>query len=79
MQSDLRLTLIHVLDDAPDGWQGETGRVDAALLDRHLPPESRDWPHMLCGPGPMIDALRAALRDGGVPARHIDFEIFELV
>jgi len=79
MQSDLDLTLIHVLDSAPDGWTGESGRVDADLLARQLPPDTRDWPHLLCGPGPMIDAVRDGLRGLGVPARHIDFEIFELV
>jgi predicted ferric reductase len=79
MRDDLALTLVPVLDTPPPGWTGETGRVDADLLARHLPPHSRDWPHLLCGPGPMIDAVRAALRDLGVPARHIDFEIFELV
>jgi predicted ferric reductase len=79
MHHELNLTLIHVLDDPPEGWTGESGRVDADLLARHLPPETRHWPHMLCGPGPMLDAVRAALRDMGVPARHIDFEIFELV
>ncbi len=79
MRDTIEMTLVHVLEDPPEGWQGESGLIDRALLERHLPPESRDWPHMLCGPGPMVDAAQATLRDLGVSARHIDSEIFDLV
>ncbi len=78
MRADLDLTLVLVLEDPPQGWEGEAGRIDAALLTRHLPPESRDWPHLLCGPAPMTDAATHALRAMGVPRRHIDSEIFDL-
>jgi predicted ferric reductase len=76
---DIDLTVVHVLEEAPEDWQGESGLVDGALLDRHLSDETRDWPHMLCGPGPMIEAASTALRDLGVPAHRISFEIFEMV
>lgn len=76
---DIDLTVIHVPEEPPEDWQGESGRVDKALLTRNLPGVTRDWPHMLCGPPPMIAAASAALRDLGVPARRISFEIFELV
>lgn len=79
MRTDLDLTLVLVLEDPPPGWQGEAGRIDADLLDRHLPAESRTWPHMLCGPAPMTAAVTAALRDRGVPRRRIDREIFDMV
>jgi predicted ferric reductase len=73
------LTIIHVPEDAPEHWQGETGRIDGNLLDRHLPTDSRDWPHLLCGPTPMTQAVISHLRSTGVPARRIDLEVFELV
>ena len=79
LRGKLDLTLIHVLDDPPEDWDGETGRIDGATLDRHLPEKTRDWPHLLCGPGPMIAALTADLRSMGVAGKHIDYEIFELV
>ena len=78
MRHTLDLTLVHVLDDPPEGWRGESGRIDRAMLERHLPVESRDWPHMLCGPAPMTAAVRKALGELGVPAQRIDYEIFEL-
>jgi predicted ferric reductase len=77
--NDIDLTIVHVLEDTPDAWQGESGMVDGALLARHLSDETRDWPHLLCGPGPMIDAASTALRDLGVPAHRVSFEIFEMV
>ena len=79
MQKDLDLTVVHVLEDPPDDWQGESGYIDGELLKRHLPPESRDWPHMICGPGPMTAAVTAGLHDLGVAERHIDNEVFDLV
>ena len=78
MRDHLDLELVLVLEDPPEGWDGATGRIDGALLARHLPPESRDWPHMLCGPAPMTAAAGRALRKLGVPAHRIDSEIFEL-
>lgn len=79
MKQHLNLTLVHVIDSPPDNWQGESGQIDRDVLLRNLPADTRHWPHLLCGPGPMLDALRAELTDLGVPLRHIDYEIFELV
>lgn len=79
MRLHLDLTIVHALDDPPDGWQGATGRIDRDLLTRHLFADTRSWPHLLCGPGPMIASLRADLRDLGVGAADIEYEIFELV
>lgn len=76
---EIDLTVVHVPEDAPEGWQGESGLIDGALLARQLDDATRDWPHMLCGPGPLIDAASTALREMGVPARRISFEIFEMV
>jgi len=79
MKQRLDLTLVHVIDTPSDDWQGERGKIDRELLLRHLPADTRHWPHLLCGPGPMLDALRRDLADLGVPLRHIDYEIFGLV
>jgi predicted ferric reductase len=75
----VNLTLIHVIEKPPADWNGARGRIDLAVLKRHLPVGSRDWPHMLCGPGPMIGAVKQGLNKLGVADRHIDYEIFELV
>lgn len=76
---DLDLKIVHVPEEAPEGWVGEVGMIDAEVLARHLPQRSRAWPHMLCGPAPMTDAVIKALRGMGVRKRHIDLEAFEIV
>ncbi|MGG5888087.1 ferredoxin reductase family protein [Falsiroseomonas sp. HC035] len=79
LASRLDLRLVHILEEPPEGWQGETGFVTQDVLERHLPPDPRPRLHcFLCGPTPMTAAAEAALRGMGVPASHIQTEIFEL-
>lgn len=79
MEKAMNLHVVHVIQEPPEGWQGESGVVDRDVLERHLPTESRDYPHFLCGPAPMTDAVKSALRDLGVPLSRIDSEIFDMV
>ncbi|MFN4154327.1 MAG: ferric reductase-like transmembrane domain-containing protein [Paracoccaceae bacterium] len=76
---DIPLSLIHVPETPPDDWHGDAGMIDKALLARHLPGASRNWPHMLCGPGPMITAVTRGLTGLGVPAHRISSEVFDMV
>jgi len=79
LECDMPLKLHHVIESPPDNWDGETGFVDIAMLERLLPEETREWSHMLCGPPVMIDSVRKALLQMGVSVRLIDSEIFDLV
>ena len=79
MKRKLNLTLVHVVENPPDDWDGERGRVSRETLIQHLPADTRSWPHLLCGPAPMVHAVRRELDKLGVKSRHIDNEIFELV
>ena len=79
LAADMPLTVVHVLNDPPDDWQGETGMLDEALLERHLPAASRDWPHLLCGPAPLVSAANDALLAMGVERARIESEIFDMV
>ena len=68
MAAEGRLQLAHVLGEPPAGWCGETGQIDAALIRRHCAAAAaEEWLFVLCGPAPMLQAARAALRDLGVP------------
>lgn len=79
LRTKLDLTIVHIPEDPPDDWDGEAGFIDEKVLARNLPPQSRTWPHLMCGPGPMLDAARKALRARGVPLMEIDTEVFDLV
>lgn len=55
-----RLKIHHVLNEAPEGWQHLTGFVTPELIDKHLPKPSADTNLLLCGPPPMISAMKKA-------------------
>lgn len=79
LAGEIALTVVHVVKEPPEGWSGEKGMITRDVLERHLPSESREWPHFLCGPPPMTQAVKAALRSLGVPLARIDSEIFDMV
>ncbi|HEX7705185.1 MAG TPA: ferric reductase-like transmembrane domain-containing protein [Thermoanaerobaculia bacterium] len=74
----LALEVVHVLDEPPDGWTGETGFISAEMLERHLPDEGFSRMFLICGPPPMMAAVHAAALEHGVPERLIQMEKFNL-
>jgi predicted ferric reductase len=75
----LDLTVVHVLEEPPEEWSGERGFIDADVVKRHLPDDGIDRLHLICGPGPMIDAVERALSRRRVPLDRIRSERFDLV
>jgi len=70
--------VVHVLSEPPQGWHGETGLIDAALLDRVLLPEHfNKWLFVLCGPATMMDTVERHLLVRGTPSHRILSERFE--
>lgn len=51
---------VKAVDSAPDGWSGERGRVDAAMLRKHVP-DLHGPIYYLSGPEGMVKAMRALL------------------
>lgn len=79
LQSQLNLRVVHVLQEAPPGWDGETGLLTQELLRRHLPEDPRGHACYICGPKPMIALVERGLHRLGVPLRQIHSELFDLV
>ncbi|MEV3963754.1 ferric reductase-like transmembrane domain-containing protein [Nocardia sp. NPDC050193] len=79
MSGYLDLTTVLVPQDPPPGWEGESGFVDRALLQRHLPDRYRHRQYFICGPTPMVTALEDALAEVGVPADRVHTERFTFV
>ncbi len=69
------LHLCIVATRAGDDWQGERGHVSAELL-RRLVPDLATTPVYMCGPEPMMAAMRGLLGGLGVPAGAIYTEAF---
>lgn len=78
LERRLPLTVVPVLEEPPDGWTGERGRVTADLLRRVWPEGVAARECFLCGPVPMTQGVARALREIGVPGRHIHVELFDL-
>jgi predicted ferric reductase len=78
LKERLNLTLVHVLEDPPEDWDGERGYVTADVLARHLPAGYRRFQYFICGPDPMMDAAEAALVELGVPAERVHTERFDM-
>jgi ferredoxin-NADP reductase len=56
-------------------WNGETGRIDQAMLERHV--EDLTAPiYYLCGPAGMVTAMRGVLNGAGVDDDDIRTEEF---
>lgn len=77
--SDLDLSVVHVLVQPPAEWAGETGFVTAELIAQHLPQvDPQRWQYMLCGPPPLMQAAEQALITLGIPITRIDSERFDI-
>ena len=75
----LDLRVVTVLEDPPPDFTGEIGRLDSALLRRHLPPRHAHMQYFVCGPPPLMDAMERALPSLGIPADRVHTERFDLV
>ncbi len=60
-------------------WEGLTGRVDSALINRFLlenASNTREVEYFICGPGPMINVVEHALHQQNIDKKHIHVEHF---
>ena len=65
-------------NDVNKEWKGERGRIDKAMLERHLNDnETKNSIYYICGPPGMLDALKGLLQDSiQVPKDQIRTEEF---
>ena len=79
LESRLNLEVVHVLSHPGEGWQGEKGHLDVAVLDRHLPSRRNRLQYFICGPDRMMDAAESALGKLGIPGERVHSERFGMV
>lgn len=73
-----REDVTYVLSEPTEAWQGETGYIDDALLDRVFSTdEFKDWVFVLCGPAIMMDNVEDHLIKRGTPSHRILSERFD--
>ncbi len=75
VKQDPRLSLVPICTrETPLGWQGETRRIDATMLDRYLADGADEY--LLCGSKEFMDGVRALLLARGVEPQKIKQESF---
>ncbi|MDZ7359305.1 MAG: ferric reductase-like transmembrane domain-containing protein [candidate division KSB1 bacterium] len=78
LQERMNLKVVHLLENPPEGWQGETGYITREILERHLPADHAQWQYFICGPIPMITAVEKKLVAMGVSLHYIHTENYEM-
>jgi predicted ferric reductase len=76
LQVRMHLEVVIVLSAPDPDWPGERGRINAGVMDRHLPLDLRRWQFMVCGAGPFVDGVIDAFEAVGVPGEHVHAERF---
>lgn len=71
-----RLRVRHVLSDPPEGWSGGRGLLTPDISRTELTPLLPADEVFLCGPQPMMEAVRAALAGLGFPRERLREERF---
>jgi predicted ferric reductase len=79
LKNAINMEIVYVLEDPPEGWEGETGFVTPQLLARYLPDNRMDLEYFICGPGPMMDAVENGLTRLGISLEQTQAERFNLV
>jgi ferredoxin-NADP reductase len=64
------LRIVFTMTD-DSGWDGETRRIDAAMLRDHLGDDLGSFTFFIAGPPKMVDAMEAIVRGEGVPEAQI--------
>ncbi|HEY9037599.1 MAG TPA: ferredoxin reductase family protein [Roseovarius sp.] len=68
----------YVLSEPTEAWQGETGFIGPAFIDRVLSPDAfKEWVFVMCGPAIMMDVVEDHLIKQGTPSHRILSERFD--
>ncbi|KAK0841372.1 NADH-cytochrome b5 reductase [Friedmanniomyces endolithicus] len=55
----------YMLNNPPEKWSGGVGFVTAEMIKQHLPAPAKDIKILICGPPPMVSALKKATESLG--------------
>jgi ferredoxin-NADP reductase len=69
------LRLVLTMTDDP-GWDGESRRIDAAMLRDHLGDDLGAYTYLIAGPPGLVEAMEKVLADAGVPEEQVRPEQF---
>jgi predicted ferric reductase len=79
LKTKLNLKVVHILEEPPSAWDGESGFVNAKMLAKYLPVDRMELMYFLCGPELMMDAVETALDSLGITSERMTAERFNLI
>jgi predicted ferric reductase len=79
LSQKMNLQVVHILEEPPANWEGESGLLDKEMLARYLPPNKNELEYLSCGPIPLMDVAESSLRELGVSWQNIVSERFKIV
>lgn len=74
-QLKLKLTVTVTRPAPGDGWTGQTGHIDAPMIQKYAPdlPERMCY---ICGPLPFVKAVKDALTALNIPAQRVSADVW---
>ncbi|OJJ31568.1 hypothetical protein ASPWEDRAFT_696826 [Aspergillus wentii DTO 134E9] len=79
-KEDDGFNLYYVLNNPPEGWTGGVGFVTADMIKERLPAPANDIKILLCGPPPMVSAMKKATEGLGYtkarPVSKLEDQVF---
>ena len=77
---DPDVNVYYVLNNPPEKWDGGVGFVTADMIKAKLPAPASDMKLMICGPPPMVSAMKKATESLGYqkarPVSKLDDQVF---
>ena len=79
-REDPNFSVYYVLNNPPEKWDGGVGFVTADMIKAKLPPPAADIKILICGPPPMVSALKKATESLGYekarPVSKLEDQVF---
>ncbi len=72
---NLKVTVTVTRPAPGDGWTGQTGHVDAAMVQKHAP-DFQERMSYVCGPLPFVKAVKDALAELNVPQNRVSADVW---
>ncbi len=76
LEKKLDLQVIYTIEKPPVKWKGESGFLNASILEKYIPQDwfANDSQVFLCGPIPMMNAVEKALQQVGFEENRVHSE-----
>ena len=74
-ERELGIRTIYTVTEDNTGWAGETGRINAAMIKKHLP-DYQQRRYYISGTHQMVTSMEDLLRSMGIPRKQIKTDFF---